>query len=155
MRDVRLGRVFDCVFIHDAIMYMAAEDDLTRALRTAFLHCRPGGAALFTPDFVRETFAPGTDQGGSDGTDRGLRFLEWIWDPDPGDDTYVVDYALLLREAEGVVRVEQDRHVLGLFPRETWLRLLRAVGFRPKVVHDPAGRDLFVGFRPETGEPEG
>ena len=50
MRTVRLGRTFDAVFIHDAIDYMTTEDDLRRAIETAFVHCRPGGVAVFVPD---------------------------------------------------------------------------------------------------------
>ena len=64
MRTVRLGRQFDAVFVQDTICYMASEADLGPALETAFLHTRPGGAALFAPDHVRETFRPSTDQGG-------------------------------------------------------------------------------------------
>jgi SAM-dependent methyltransferase len=47
MRTVRLGRTFDAVFIHDAIVYMATEEDLRRAIETAYVHIRPGGVALF------------------------------------------------------------------------------------------------------------
>src|SRR6185436_20585470 len=43
MRTVRLGREFDCVFVHDAVVYMTTEDDLRRAIETAYLHCKPGG----------------------------------------------------------------------------------------------------------------
>jgi hypothetical protein len=39
MRTVRLGRQFDCVFIHDAVAYMTTESDLRRAIETAFVHC--------------------------------------------------------------------------------------------------------------------
>ena len=42
MRDIRLGRVFNGVFIHDAIMYMLTIYDLKRALETAFVHCKRG-----------------------------------------------------------------------------------------------------------------
>src|SRR5262245_23927749 len=56
MRTVRLGRQFDCVFVHDAVCYMTTEADLRAAMETAFIHCAPGGAALFCPDHVRETF---------------------------------------------------------------------------------------------------
>lgn len=155
MRTVRLGRTFDCVFVHDAIVYMTSEDDLRRALETAFVHCAPGGAALFAPDHVRETFRPSTDCGGHDAADgRGLRYLEWAWDPDRHDTSYVVDYAYLLREADGTVRAEHDRHVEGLFPRATWLHLLRDVGFVPRNVPfdhselEPGTHEVFVGTRP-------
>ena len=37
-------------------MYLTTERDLGLAIETAYIHCRPGGAALFAPDYVRETF---------------------------------------------------------------------------------------------------
>jgi SAM-dependent methyltransferase len=155
MRTVRLGRVFDAVFVHDAIDYMTTEDDLGAALTTAFVHCRPGGVALFAPDHVRENFREGTDDGGEDGPDgRGVRWLEWTWDPDPADSTYVMDFAYLLREPDGAITVEHDRHVCGLFPRADWLRLLGEVGFRVEVVpfeHSelaPGSHEVFVAWRP-------
>ena len=134
MRTVRLGRVFDAVFVHDAVCYMTTESDLRMAIATAFVHCAPGGAALFAPDFVRENFKPSTDHGGSDGDTRGLRYLEWTWDPDPRDTTYLVDYAYLLRAPDRTMRVEHDRHVEGLFSRADWLRLLSEAGFQPRSV---------------------
>ena len=66
MRTVRLESEFDCVFVHDAIAYMATESDLRRAVKTAFVHCKPGGAALFAPDHVRENFRGSTQHGGHD-----------------------------------------------------------------------------------------
>ena len=147
MRTVRLGQEFDAVVVHDAIMYMTSEDDLRAAMATAFEHTRAGGAAVFQPDCVRETLRPETDHGGHDGDDRSLRYLEWTWDPDPDDTTFVTDYAYLLRDAGGGARVVHDRHVLGVFPRETWLGLLREVGFAADSVVDPWGREVFVGVR--------
>ena len=147
IREVRLGRTFDAVFVHDAICHMTTEADLRAVLQTAHEHCRPGGVALFAPDFVRETFVGGTDQGGSDSPDRGLRFLQWIFDPDPTDTTYHVDFAILLRNRRGRAHAVHERHTLGLFPRATWLRLLREVGLNPVVVHDDKVRDLFLGRR--------
>jgi ubiquinone/menaquinone biosynthesis C-methylase UbiE len=154
MRTVRLGRQFDGVFVHDAVAYMTTEADLRQVIETAFVHCRPGGAVVFAPDHVRETFAPWTDHGGYDGDGRSLRYLEWTWDPDPTDTTYTVDYAYLLRERDGSVRVEHDRHVEGLFSRADWLRLLDDVGFRAHVVPvqlsqpDLCTLEAFVGTRP-------
>jgi SAM-dependent methyltransferase len=158
MRTVRLGRRFDRVFIHDAICYMTTRADLRAALETAFEHCRPGGAALFAPDHVRETFRPGTDNGGHDGEGRALRYLEWTWDPDPTDSSYVVDYAYMLRDGDAV-RLEHDRHIEGLFSRDDWMRLLRAVGFEPTVVPfdhselEPGEYELFLGRRPTETTP--
>lgn len=153
MRSVRLDRLFDAVLVHDAISYMTSEGDLRLAMATAFAHCRPGGASLFCPDHTRETFRPEKTQGGHDGAGRGLRYFECTWDPDSADTTYVCDFAYLLREEGHPPRVEHDRHVLGLFGREDWLRLLAEVGFRPRAVpfaHSAVelGREMFVGSRP-------
>jgi SAM-dependent methyltransferase len=144
MRTIRLGRRFDAVFVHDAVMYMSREEDLSRAIATASAHCIPGGAALFMPDVVRETFVSLTTHGGHDGSDRSIRYIEWTFDPDPGDTTYTVDFAYLLREGDQPVRVVHDCHVFGIFPRDTWLRLLRDHGFEPRVVPDPWGREVFA-----------
>ena len=89
MRTLRLNRTFDAVFVHDAVCYMTTEDDLRRAIETAWIHCRAGGAALLAPDYVRENFRPGATSGGCDERGepgggecpRGLRYLEWVWDP--------------------------------------------------------------------------
>ena len=133
MRDVRLERQFDAVLIHDAIMYLASEEDLVRAVRTAYEHCRPGGCALFVPDYVKETFQESTHTGGHDGEGRSLRYLSWTHDPDPEDDTFIVDFAILLREDGQKTCVVQDRHTMGLFARERWLELCRGVGFTPEI----------------------
>jgi len=148
IRTLRLGRTFDAVFVHDAICHMTTEPELRAVMQTACEHCRPGGVALFVPDFVRETFVAGTDQGGTDAPRRRLRFLQWIFDPDPSDTTYLVDFAILLRNQKGEAHVVHDRHVLGLFPRARWLRLLREVGLKAVVVRDDEVRELFLGRRP-------
>jgi SAM-dependent methyltransferase len=153
MRTVRLGRQFDAVFVHDAVCYMTTEADLRQAIETAFVHCAPGGAAVFAPDAIRETFQPATEHGGNDNATHGLRWVEWTWDPDPSDSTYVVDYAYLLRTPDGTVRVEHDRHVEGLFSRADWLRLLTGAGFTARSVPfehsevDAGSLEVFVGQR--------
>jgi SAM-dependent methyltransferase len=154
MRTLRLEREFDAVFIHDAICYMTTEASLQKAIETAFIHCKPGGMLLLAPDHVRETFRESTSHGGSDGENAALRYLEWTYDPDPADATYTVDYAYLLRDRDGNIRVEHDRHTEGLFERQVWLRLVTDAGFEPQVVSFPysvhgAPLELFVGRKPE------
>jgi SAM-dependent methyltransferase len=134
MRTVRLGRQFDRVFIHDAICYMTTLSDLRKAVESAYIHCRPGGAALFAPDYLKETFRTGDDHGGTDDRRRGLRYLEWTWDPDPADSAYTVDFAYLLRNENGDVSVEHDRHIEGLFARGEWRDVLTSAGFQAESV---------------------
>jgi SAM-dependent methyltransferase len=133
MRSLRLDRTFDAVFVHDAVVYLTTEEDLQQAMETAFIHCRPGGVAVFAPDCVRETFEESTNDGGHDGDGRALRYLSWTYDPNPDDTVYEVAYAYLLREGTNPPRVVMDLHIEGLFSRETWIRLLEAVGFQVQV----------------------
>ena len=129
MRTLRLGRTFDAVFVHDAVMYMTTEEDLRSVVKTAAVHVAPGGVVLLVPDTIRETFAPGVDQGGHDGDDgRALRYLEWTYDPDPDDTTFEVDFAVVLHEPDATTRVVHDHHTFGLFTRDVWLRLLSEAG---------------------------
>jgi hypothetical protein len=110
--------------------------------------------AVFVPDFTRETVSPGTSHGGHDGEDgRSLRYLEWSVDDDPGDTTYEVDYAVLVREPGQAPRVVHDHHVEGVFPEHTWLYLLEQAGFEPSVDRaapdddDETSQVVFLGRR--------
>jgi SAM-dependent methyltransferase len=153
MRTLRLGRTFDAVFVHDAVAYMTAEADLRQVIETAFAHCRPGGIALFVPDHTTENFEPVTDHGGSDGPDgRGARYLEWTWDPDPADTWIRSEYAFLLRDTDGSVRVVHEEHRTGLFGRRVWLGLLADAGFHAEAITERTSEDrtprvMFIGHR--------
>lgn len=159
MRTVRLERTFDAVFVHDAVDYMTTAEELQQAVRTAFLHCRPGGIAVFVPDDTVESFEEFSDQGGHDSTDdsglpgvRGVRYLEWTWDPDPTDSWALTEYAFLLRDSDGSVRVVHETHRLGVFSRDRWLQVLTEAGFEAETreeetTEDRPARVLFVGRR--------
>jgi len=154
MRSVRLGRTFDTVFVHDAVMYMRTEDDLRAALETVAAHLAPGGVALVAPDATRETFSEATEHGGGeDDSGRWARYLEWTLPPEPGETTYTVHYALLLHEPDGSVRVAHDVDREGLFPRATWLRLFDEVGLAatlaPRTIEGEE-YDSFVAVRTAT-----
>ena len=152
MRTLRLGRRFDAVLVHDAIVYMTTEDDLRAVFETAFEHLGPGGVAVFLPDCIRETFAEKTRHGDHDGAGRSLRYLEWTHDPNPADSTYEVDFALVLRE-DGTTRVAHEHFVEGLFAEAEWLSWLRESGFEARVervvVEDAGDWRAFVARRPD------
>lgn len=154
MRTLRLGRTFDAVLVHDAVMYMTTAEDLRAAIATAAAHCREGGVAMFAPDCVRETYHPYTHDGGHDGDDgRALRYHEVTSDPDASGSTYRVDISLELREPDGSERSESETHLLGLFSRDQWLAWLSEAGLEAEAVPSalgdpgtPAGY-IFVGVR--------
>lgn len=153
MRSVRLGETFDAVFAHDALSYLTTIEDVISTARTAREHCSPGGVALFVPDYVSETFKAGTEHGGYDDGDRGLRYLEWVWDPDPTDQTFEADMVYLLREGNEV-SVVHDRHPQGLFPTSMWLAALSTAGFeadfQTRELSDGSMLHLFIGTPKST-----
>ena len=158
MRTIRLNRQFDAVFIHDAIMYMVTEEDLRQAMQTAYIHCKPGGAALFAPDHTRENFKPSTDHGGYDRGDRSLRYLEWAMEPDAGGVSYLFVMAYLLREGRGDVECIFDKHEFGLFSHDQWLHWLTETGFEARAIpfdHSeipPGDCEVFIGRKPSNIE---
>ncbi|MBX9775270.1 MAG: class I SAM-dependent methyltransferase [Xanthobacteraceae bacterium] len=139
MRTVRLGRTFDAVFIHDAIMYMLTEDDLAAALTTAYVHLKVGGAVLVMPDCVSETYVPSVEDGGEDGEDgRAMRYLIWTHPPVAGTTAFCEDFAMLLRKPDGTVECVHDRHLFGVFSRAQWQAAFRRAGFAGATEHaDP------------------
>jgi trans-aconitate methyltransferase len=155
MRDLRLARQFDAVFVHDAVDYMTTEADLTLALLTAHEHCRPGGLAIFMPDDIRETFEESTELDEHDAEDgRAVRLMTWTWDPDQSDDAVRTEYSFLLRDADGQVQAVHETHHIGVFGRQVWLRLLAQVGFNARAVledtsEDRTPRTVFLGVRRE------
>jgi SAM-dependent methyltransferase len=152
MRTLRLGRTFDAVLAHDGIVYMLTRAELREALETAYVHLRPGGAAIFAPDGVRDDFADATELLEFDRGPRAMRGVQWTWDPDPSDETVQTDYAFVLRDGVNTSTVH-DVHVSGLFPRAAWLEILKSVGFRVELIERPLddeGRtdQIFLAIKP-------
>ena len=140
MRNARLGRVFDGALISDAVAYMQTPRDLERAFLTAFQHLRPGGSFVTYAEHVRGRIEPNDTKviRGRRGTDE-VVFIENLYDPNRNDTTLEATFLYVIRRS-GRLRIETDRHVLGLFPVATWRRALRKAGF--EVRH--AGRDPSV-----------
>lgn len=150
MRALRLERAFDAVLIHDAIDYLLTEDDVAATIATARAHLHTGGLFVVMPDQVTETFEPNTEHGGSDADDgSGIRYLAWTHDPDPTDSQVCTDYVYAVRDVDGTLTTESERHHFGLFPEQRWVDLLGDSGFEVTCLlehteADEAARRLFV-----------
>lgn len=153
MRTVRVGRQFEAVFVHDACSYLTTEDDIRQLAQTAWVHCLPGGVAVFCPDNTAENLEYETDSGGHDGAGRSLRYLEWAYPGRPGTYEFNVDYVYILHEDGSEPRVVLDTHVNGAIPRALWLKSIEDAGFEADAVpliHSevPEGKhEIFTGWR--------
>ncbi len=154
MQSIRAGEIYDAVLIHDAIDYMTTPDQLSDALKTAYLHCRKNGMALLVPDYTKESFQPSTSHGGHDQGNRGVRYLQWIFDPFPGDKLYTFHMVYLFREGNKFRQSEIDEHVCGLFSEKEWMELISQAGFIPKNIpynhseFKEGSHIMFAGIKP-------
>lgn len=145
MRTLRLKRTFDFVFVHDAVCYMTTERDLARAMKTAFVHCKPGGVTLFQPDDIAETFRATRERGGHRDGDRALSYE--LSTHLTGRTGATARFAVKLKNGKRGARTIVDEHEIGVFPRATWIKLLRETGFHARSVVDPWKRTCFIATR--------
>ncbi len=129
MRHIRLGQKFAAVLIHDAISYMLCEDDLRATFATVVSHLEPGGVFITSPDYYFETFqGPRVEHSTHSNSEMEVTYLEYAFDLDMKDGRMDLIMFYLIRE-NGVLRIEHDRHVFGLFPKSLWIRLMTEAGF--------------------------
>lgn len=163
MRALRLGRSFDLVVLHDAVMHLSTATELRAAIATAYQHCTPGGLAVFLPDWTKETFRPGASLSGGPATslhsadpapssqlDTQARLVEWTWDPDPADTEFLSHITYILRRPGAPVQVLHETWRLGLFSRQDWTNMMQEAGFTPRreaLADDGIGSDAFLGTR--------
>ena len=147
MRSVRLGEVFDAVLIHDAVCYLMSEDDINATLATARVHLRDGGVLIMAPDWYLETY-PGTvlDAGIRRDVTPEFASIEFDHDPDPCDNTLESVFIYIIKNADGSVNVEEDRHITGIFSIQTWLDMMGESGFHAKSIPYPVHEDGRDGY---------
>ena len=148
MRSIRLNRKFNAVLLHDSVSYLVSEDELKKTFETAAAHLETGGLLITVPDWFRETFG-GTfvEHRIIENEDGEFAFIEYVSDPDPFDSTIETIFFYILRNIDGI-KVEEDRHITGIFPLETWERLMSESGFdvevRPYPVYDDDGEGYLL-----------
>ena len=129
MRTIRLKSKFDVVLLYDGIYYMATEDDLKAAFITAYEHLTNGGITLTVVEKTPSSFQQNETkiQHRVEGQLKLTYFAHW-YDSDPDDSTYENVYVYLIHK-DGILSVETDLHICGMFEVEVWERLLKEAGF--------------------------
>jgi SAM-dependent methyltransferase len=130
MRSYDLKKQFDVVFFNDGIIYMTNISDLTKALRNAWRHLKPGGLMVLYVEDCKERFEQSKTsvwrsvRGGAD-----ITYIENDYDPDRKDDAFEMNFLYLIRE-KGKLRLEHDTHTAGLFTLARWRKAIKDAGFR-------------------------
>ena len=146
METFDLGRSFDAVTcLFSSIGYTMSPERLDRAVRAMACHLHPGGVLVVEPWITPDAWV-------GDGTDsvdvveqRGAKLVRVISSRRNGDETVL--HMHYVRAADGEIESEDERHYLGLFPRERYLQAFTSAGLTVRW-HDPGlrGRGLIVGL---------
>ncbi|MCK4667991.1 class I SAM-dependent methyltransferase [Candidatus Dependentiae bacterium] len=144
MQNIRFKSQFDAVVLLDAIYYMKNELELILAFETAYENLNYGGVLMVCPGFTKETFKQNktiTTNHFKNGVD--IVFLQNYYDSDPKDTTFTSTLVFLIRE-RGKLNVEVDNHTCGLFPIDTWKKILTDIGFEIEIVdyNDPGSENV-------------
>lgn len=150
MRSLKLERRFDAVMVADSIGYMLNETDLLAAFRTAYDHLNPGGVFCTYAEETPQSFEQnGTYHSTHQAGDLEVTLVENYYDPDLEDTTFEINFIYLIRQA-GHLSIETDMHLAGLFPENTWIKLMKKAGFIVKQeIYADEGFPFFIGIRPE------
>jgi ubiquinone/menaquinone biosynthesis C-methylase UbiE len=127
MRTVRLDRQFDAVIIPESIVYMTTPNYLTKAIRTARLHLRPGGVLLIVAHTQEEFRENNFVYSGSKGNCE-VTVFENNHIVGSSKSCYEATMVYLIRR-NGRLTIHSDRHRIGLFKAAVWSSLLKSEGF--------------------------
>ena len=127
MRTVRLNKEYDAVAIPDSIDYMVSEKDLQQAIETAYIHLKTDGVLLIVakPEevFQNNNFVYTGEKNGIH-----ITLLENNYINPFVPNTYEATLMYLIRE-KNELRIQSERHILGLFPEKTWEKIFIKTGF--------------------------
>jgi predicted TPR repeat methyltransferase len=145
MRTLRLAAKFDAVILADASDYLLSLEDLETTARTAFHHLRRGGVFCTYAEEIRERFVQNKTHTIHRALDAfAITVIENIFDPDPQDSNYEMTFIYLIRQA-GVLSIEVDRHIAGLFSSAEWINSLEEAGFQVEMIEYDSAGPGFIG----------
>lgn len=128
MRSARLDQTFDAVIAHDALEYMVTQDDLNRALATAWAHLKPGGLFIAAVSDTQETFVD-HDRAADSHQEDDLQITNISYVRHHPSSVGIELVMVLLIRQEDQLHIERDIHHCGLFSEAVWQRLLNENGF--------------------------
>jgi ubiquinone/menaquinone biosynthesis C-methylase UbiE len=146
MVDFCLEHNFDvitCLF--SSIAYVKTRENLEKTVHSMVRHLRPGGVVVIEPFFSPENYRTGTIT--ANFVDEPDLKIAWMYTSDPPQDRVaVLDIHYMVGTPESVSHFE-ERHEIGLFTHEEYLRVFHAAGLDGH--YDPKGlfgRGMYLGL---------
>jgi ubiquinone/menaquinone biosynthesis C-methylase UbiE len=145
MVDFRLDRAFEvitCLF--SSIGYVKTVENMEQTVSNMAHHLRPGGVVVVEPWFSPENYWTGTIT--ANFIDEPELKIAWMYTSEVEDRLSVLDMNYLVGTPQGVDHFE-ERHEIGLFTHEEYLKAFRKAGL--EVYYDPEGlfgRGMYLGL---------
>jgi len=152
MLDVQLEKKFDCILVHDAVMYLQSMEESQQLLKNITQHLKEGGCAILIPDATQESFYEreflGTAEGEIEGEMVALRLMEWHWDRDAKDRKVEVEFGLFIRR-NGKVEAVHETHPMLVLSFSDWLASFSKAGLKQEFPNPPwfGGGEFFLLIR--------
>ncbi len=124
MTSVELGRSFDVVLLHDAVMYLQDREAVSKVLAAMHSHCKADGVAIVVPDCCTETFEERILTAQSETERAFIHLTEWHWDADPNDDRVHVEFSVLMRQSDvnpPCVESHHETHTMLVLSLGDWM----------------------------------
>ncbi|UCE38062.1 MAG: class I SAM-dependent methyltransferase [Thermoplasmata archaeon] len=127
-KTVSLNKLFDSV-IATSLIYVKSEEELRITFLNVIKHLKPGGVFITFAEKLKGSFQQNdTICSTHKKDDVEITFLENYYDPDPSGTILEATFIYLIRR-NGKLDVQKDSHLCGIFPLDTWLEILKEVGF--------------------------
>ena len=126
MTTLELGRTFDVVLLHDAVMYLENRDAVSKVLGVMYSHCKADGVAIVVPDCCTETFEERILTAQSETERASIHLTEWHWDADPTDDRVHVEFSVLMRqstESNPQIESHHETHTMLVLSLGDWMEI--------------------------------
>lgn len=134
MRDFKLNKKYDGIFIHDSISHIYSIKDLNKVIKNAYNTLEPNGMLIIAPDFIKDTFEEYTECGGytDKENNRTIKYIEWYMDKNKYDNIVEAYIVYVMKDQNNEITIEEDFSSMGIFSLNEWDEVLRENGFYAK-----------------------
>jgi SAM-dependent methyltransferase len=130
MRKLKLKETYDAIIAIDSLDYIVSKEELSLVLKNIYAALQAGGIFFFLLETIKESFIQNRLTCYINKKDDiEIIFIENCYDRNVSDNRYESVFVYIIREKDKKTRIEQDRHICGVFERDIIKTILADTGF--------------------------